>query len=259
MTKHEPIKAGDTLAGVHRKLSAARQAFHALELKKSGKNTFAGYSYFELGDFLIPALTVLDQFGLSATVSFTADLATMTIVDLDNPQDTIVITSPMGSAALKGCHEVQNIGAVETYQRRYLWVAALEIVEHDALDKTTGKDEPTRATNGNGHRANQANDRDAPFPAGPCKNKTALKDAGRALWADVMACGDSDELCALLVSHKPLIDQLKEGLPQWWNGGTRDGEPYEGLGQVIERLERDFAGIAENGVDMRGRSVVDAG
>jgi len=45
----------------------------------------------------------------------------------------------MGSAALKGCHEVQNIGAVETYQRRYLWVAALEIVEHDALDKTTGK------------------------------------------------------------------------------------------------------------------------
>ena len=46
----------------------------------------------------------------------------------------IVITSPMGSAALKGCHEVQQIGAVETYQRRYLWVAALEIVEHDALD-----------------------------------------------------------------------------------------------------------------------------
>jgi hypothetical protein len=47
----------------------------------------------------------------------------------------------MGSAALKGCHEVQNIGAVETYQRRYLWVAALEIVEHDALDATTGKDQ----------------------------------------------------------------------------------------------------------------------
>jgi hypothetical protein len=47
----------------------------------------------------------------------------------------------MGSAALKGCHEIQNIGACETYCRRYLWVAALEIVEHDALDATTGKDE----------------------------------------------------------------------------------------------------------------------
>jgi hypothetical protein len=129
------VKAG----GVHRKLSAARKQFHTLELKKTGKNSFAGYEYFELGDFLIPALNVFDEIGLGATVSFNRELATMTIVDLDNPEDTIALTSPMGSAALKGCHEVQNIGAVETYQRRYLWTAALEIVEHDALDKTTGK------------------------------------------------------------------------------------------------------------------------
>jgi hypothetical protein len=129
------VKAG----GVHRKLSAARQQFHTLKLKKTGKNTFAGYEYFELGDFLVPALSVFNEVGLSAVVSFDRETATMTIVDLDNPTDTITLTSPMGSAALKGCHEVQNIGAVETYQRRYLWVAALEIVEHDALDKTTGK------------------------------------------------------------------------------------------------------------------------
>ena len=133
-------------ASVHRKLSEARKKFHTLELKKSGKNTFANYDYFELGDFLIPALTVFDEIGLGATISFTAELATMTIRDLDNPDDAIELTSPMGSAALKGCHEVQNISAVETYQRRYLWVAALEIVEHDALDKTTGKEKPE--TNG---------------------------------------------------------------------------------------------------------------
>jgi hypothetical protein len=144
MNAETKIKAG----GVHRKLSTARQTFHALKLEKTGKNTFAGYSYFELGDFLIPALQVFDQVGLGAVISFTTDLATMTIVDLDNPTDTILVTSPMGSAALKGCHEVQNIGAVETYQRRYLWSAALEIVEHDAIDRTTGKDQPekTKAT-----------------------------------------------------------------------------------------------------------------
>jgi hypothetical protein len=62
----------------------------------------------------------------------------------DKPEDWFNIESPMGSASLKGCHEVQNIGAVETYQRRYLWVAALEIVEHDALDATTGKDAPNK-------------------------------------------------------------------------------------------------------------------
>jgi len=31
---------------------------------------------------------------------------------------------------------VQNIGAVETYQRRYLWGTAMEIVEHDAIDSS---------------------------------------------------------------------------------------------------------------------------
>jgi hypothetical protein len=61
------------------------------------------------------------------------------IVNTDKPEEKIIITSPMSSAALKGCHEVQNLGAVQTYLRRYLWVAALEIVEHDALDATTGK------------------------------------------------------------------------------------------------------------------------
>lgn len=125
---------------IYKKLNDARLAFHSLELKKSGHNKFAGYNYFELGDFLIPALRVFAAHSLCARISFTAELATMTIVDVEMPGLTIVITSPMGSAALKGCHEVQNIGAVETYQRRYLWVAALEIVEHDALDSGDPKD-----------------------------------------------------------------------------------------------------------------------
>ncbi len=124
---------------VLQKLSEARAKFHALQLKKTGENKFAGYKYFELGDFLIPALQVFRECGIFANVSFTADIASMTITDLEDGS-SITITSPMGSAALKGCHEVQNIGAVETYQRRYLWVAALEIVEHDALDAVTGSD-----------------------------------------------------------------------------------------------------------------------
>lgn len=125
---------------VYKKLSDAREKFHSLPLKKSGENKFAGYRYFELGDFLVPALEVFKEFGLIGVVRFTQDVASLTITDIETGSD-IVITSPMGSAALKGCHEVQNIGAVETYQRRYLWVAALEIVENDALDSVTGSDQ----------------------------------------------------------------------------------------------------------------------
>jgi hypothetical protein len=126
---------------VYSKLNEARAKFHALELKKTGHNKFAGYNYFELGDFLIPALKVFNEVGLCAIVSFDKELATMRIIDTDPNGGNITITSPLSEANLKGCHPVQNVGACETYARRYLWVAALEIVEHDALDATTGKTE----------------------------------------------------------------------------------------------------------------------
>lgn len=127
---------------VYQKLNQARLAFHQLELKKTGHNKFAGYTYFELGDFLRHGLDVFNQVGLCANISFGKEVATMRIVNTDKPDECIEITSPMAEANLKGCHPIQNLGAVETYTRRYLWVTALEIIEHDALDATTGKDSP---------------------------------------------------------------------------------------------------------------------
>jgi hypothetical protein len=121
------------------KLMQARIELQQTPLKKSGHNKFAGYHYFELGDFLPTVQQIFAKIGLCGFVSYTAELATLNICDIDSV-GTLQITSPMGSAALKGCHEVQNIGAVETYQRRYLWVTAMEIVEHDILDATTGSD-----------------------------------------------------------------------------------------------------------------------
>jgi len=117
---------------IYLKLAEARKEFHSLNLKKSGKNKFAGYSYFELADFIIPGMDCLRNQGLVPVVSFGTDLATMTILDSEGA--VITITSPMAEANLKGCHPIQNMGAVQTYQRRYLWMAALEIVEHDAID-----------------------------------------------------------------------------------------------------------------------------
>jgi hypothetical protein len=68
-------------------------------------------------------------------------MAYLQITDVEDGT-SVMFTSPMSSAALKGCHDVQNLGAVQTYLRRYLWTNAFEIVEHDALDATTGGVEP---------------------------------------------------------------------------------------------------------------------
>ena len=121
---------------VYQKLNAARAKFHSIELKKSGHNKFAGYKYFELGDFIVPALGIFNEVGLTSIISFGADEANLSIVDNEKPEDRIIISSPMSTAALKGAHEIQNLGAVQSYIRRYLWVAALEIVEHDAIDSS---------------------------------------------------------------------------------------------------------------------------
>ena len=129
---------------VYEKLNLARDKFHSSKLKKTGHNKFANYYYFELGDFLIPALQIFKEVGLSGIVSFGKDEARMSIINVEAPEGIIVITSPMSTAALKGCHEVQNLGAVQTYLRRYLWVAALEIVEHDAIDSSPKTEEGIR-------------------------------------------------------------------------------------------------------------------
>jgi hypothetical protein len=91
---------------------------------------------------VIPALRIFNDVGLCAVISFSETTASMHIVDVEDGS-MVIIHSPMGSANLKGCHEIQNIGACETYSTRYLWTAALCIVEHDALDATTGKTEPS--------------------------------------------------------------------------------------------------------------------
>lgn len=123
---------------VYQKLNEARAKFHTKALKKSGHNKFAGYNYFELGDFVIPAIEIFNEVGLTSIVRFGKEIAEFIVVNVDKPEEIIVFTSPMSSAALKGCHEVQNLGAVQTYLTRYLWVSVLHIVEHDALDATTG-------------------------------------------------------------------------------------------------------------------------
>tara|TARA_R110000868_G_scaffold338326_1_gene599062 strand:- start:261 stop:944 length:684 start_codon:yes stop_codon:yes gene_type:complete len=134
---------------VYKKLQQARLKLQSASLKKSGRNKFAGYEYFELADFLPTIQNIFAEVGLCGTVSFGTELATLTIVDVDATEATqpnfVIFSSPMSTAELKGCHAIQNLGAVQTYLRRYLWVAAMEIVEHDSLDATTGKDDSKKA------------------------------------------------------------------------------------------------------------------
>lgn len=131
---------------IYEKLQKARISLQEMSLTKTGHNKFVGYQYFELGDFIPQTQNIFNQLKLCGFISFGTDVATLTIVNSENPEEKILICSPMAEANLKGAHPIQNLGAVETYTRRYLWVSAMEIVEHDAIDAAKPDGKITNAT-----------------------------------------------------------------------------------------------------------------
>jgi hypothetical protein len=121
---------------VYEKLAKARVMFQANNPKMSGKNTYAGYTYFELSDILPVINKIGAEIGFVCEVSF-SDVAELVFRNTEKPEESIRFVSPMSTATLKGCHEVQNLGAVQTYIKRYLYQNAFEIVESDALNAGT--------------------------------------------------------------------------------------------------------------------------
>ena len=128
---------------VHLKLQKVKLALAKCDLKKSGHNKFSGYKYFELQDFMPTVIELFEKEKLCSLITFTNEKAELTVIDSESPDSRITIESPMSSASLKGCHDVQNLGAVQTYLRRYLFISLLDISEGDILDKTHDKNNDT--------------------------------------------------------------------------------------------------------------------
>ena len=137
------------MSNIYSKMQKARCEFQEKPLKKSGWNSFSNFAFFELKDVQPTINALLEKYNMCSLMSFGNDLATLTIINSENPEEKMVFTSPMSTAKLKACHEVQNLGAVETYIRRYLWFAAFESVEADGLDATVGKDDKPSKTKAN--------------------------------------------------------------------------------------------------------------
>lgn len=121
---------------IYQKLQKARVELQAKNLKKSGKNSYSNYEYFELSDFLPGVNDVCNKNGLATIFHFEKEKATLTIVDVDNPESTIVFETPIEMAAIKGSSTMQQIGGTQTYSRRYLYMMAFEIAETDIVDKS---------------------------------------------------------------------------------------------------------------------------
>jgi len=126
---------------VFKQLQKARTMFLSADIKKSGKNKFAGYEYFELGDFIPAIHKIFNEVGLCGVVRFTADTASLTVY---GDEGSIEFTSPMVFAENAKGQAIQSLGSTHTYMRRYLWLMAMEIVEHDSVDAAAPAETPAK-------------------------------------------------------------------------------------------------------------------
>lgn len=133
--KMATTKSTDKGLNVYQRLALIREKFAEAGITKSGRNMQLKAKYFELDDIVPVAMPLFHEQNLLPMVNFTKDEATMTLLDMLDPQTTIVFTAPMrewlGNAAVT---PVQALGATETYMRRYLYQQALDIVEADEME-----------------------------------------------------------------------------------------------------------------------------
>lgn len=139
--KTTPAKEAQKPMNIYQKLLKARAMFLEADVKKSGKHMKLTFKYFELDDIVPTAIRVFGEVGLIPVVNFTADTATMTIIDTDNPEDSVSFTAPfnqgepiVSNAGNQVTSAIQALGASITYMRRYLYMIALDICERDGID-----------------------------------------------------------------------------------------------------------------------------
>jgi hypothetical protein len=159
---------------IYEKIQLAKMSLNEANIKKSGFNKFSNFAYYELADFMPVIIKIFNDLKLFSKITFTNESAMLKIINAENPAEQEEYTSPMKDLEIKGANALQALGGAETYQRRYLYMSALDITENDMFDASSGS--------GSGdNNKNDAKTEQPPMPqdipAEPAQPQTGTKRA----------------------------------------------------------------------------------
>lgn len=117
---------------LYQKLQKSRVEIQNKKIKKTGKGY--NFEYFELNDILPPINEVCYKNGLTTEFHYSNEIAKLLVIDSDKPEKYIEFSTPVEVATLQKTSAMQNIGATQSYCRRYLYMMAFEIAETDLID-----------------------------------------------------------------------------------------------------------------------------
>ncbi len=131
---------------VYQKLILAREEFLKSEIEQTGKNMHLSFKYFELKD-IVPTITkIFAKTGLLAIMNFTDETGVVTIINTDNPEETIDFFAPfnqiepiVSNTGKQATNNMQALGSSITYMRRYLYLIAMDICVNDEIEPTIDK------------------------------------------------------------------------------------------------------------------------
>jgi hypothetical protein len=141
----------ETKTNVHARMSLIKAELSKCKIPKSGHNKYSGFKYHELTDFMPFVNELNHKWGINATPKFLKKqgVCILSIVNVEDKEDKYEIIIPYVEAQMlaKGgapsiVDEIQRLGSTLTYNRRYLYMSAYDIVESDGIDSLPIGDEP---------------------------------------------------------------------------------------------------------------------
>lgn len=108
------------------------------KLKKSGKNKFAGFDYFELADFLPKLNELMLEESINDRFVIKDGYATL---EIQKGEEINIYTipferfdTPLNKNGQPSMQDIQYLGALNTYYKRYLYLNAFGITDGEVID-----------------------------------------------------------------------------------------------------------------------------
>ena len=119
-------------------IASIRVKLQKADLRKTGKNKFAGFEYFELADFLPTLNELMEKEGVNDLFTIEENKAILTLIKGEEKQSYmipfIMFETPLNIKGAKSMQDIQYLGALNTYYKRYLYLNAFGITDGDVID-----------------------------------------------------------------------------------------------------------------------------
>ena len=129
-------------------------------IKKSGLNKFAGFGYFELSDFLPTLNELMLAEKVNDQITIDNNVISLALIKGEERQvysmPFVIYDTPMNNKGGKSMQDIQYLGALNTYYKRYLYLNAFGITDGEIIDTMDNTQQTTNQNQNNQNGQNKS-------------------------------------------------------------------------------------------------------